>query len=90
METRTRLPEHEVPDAVKAREGAPLVVDGLVSKPLELAPADLAGLARDTFTEAFKCEEGWEVPGLMWEGVKLAEVLRLAGVLPEARWVRVG
>jgi DMSO/TMAO reductase YedYZ molybdopterin-dependent catalytic subunit len=90
METRDQLPELDVPDAVKARGDAPLVVDGLVERELRLTAADLAGLARDAFTEAFKCEEGWEVPGLAWEGVRLAEVLKLAGARPQARWVRVG
>lgn len=90
MEQRDRLPEHDVPDAVKARADAPLVVAGLVERELRLTAADLAGLARGGFTESFKCEEGWEVPGLAWEGVRLDEVLELAGPRPQARWVRVG
>jgi DMSO/TMAO reductase YedYZ molybdopterin-dependent catalytic subunit len=90
MESRSQLPEHEVPDAVKARVDAPLVVDGLVERELRLTAADLARLARDAFTEAFRCEEGWEVPGLAWEGYRLGDVLALAGVRPEARFVRVG
>jgi DMSO/TMAO reductase YedYZ molybdopterin-dependent catalytic subunit len=91
MEIRRTLPEQPVPESARAQSAAPrLVIDGLVERPQTLAPEQLAGLARGNFTESFKCEEGWEVPGLTWEGVKLAEVLRLAGALPEARYVRVG
>lgn len=91
MEIRKTLPEQAVPEPVRLRAGTPrLRIDGLVERPLRLAAAELAGLARGGFTESFRCEEGWEVPGLAWEGYRLRDVLDLAGVRPEARFVRVG
>lgn len=91
MEIRRTLPEQALPESVRQRADPPrLVIDGLVERPQVLAPDQLAGLARGGFTESFKCEEGWEVPGLAWEGYRLRDVLDLAGVRPEARFVRVG
>ncbi|HSO07407.1 MAG TPA: molybdopterin-dependent oxidoreductase [Pelomicrobium sp.] len=91
MEIRKTLPEQAVPESVRQRAGTPrLRIDGLVERPQELVPEQLAGLARDSFTESFKCEEGWEVPGLAWEGYRLRDVLALAGVRARARFVRVG
>ncbi|MFZ5557602.1 MAG: molybdopterin-dependent oxidoreductase [Pseudomonadota bacterium] len=91
MENRKTLPEQAVPESVRLRASAPrLRIDGLVERPQELAPEQLSGLARGGYTEGFKCEEGWEVPGLAWEGYRLRDVLDLAGVRPEARFVRVG
>jgi DMSO/TMAO reductase YedYZ molybdopterin-dependent catalytic subunit len=79
-----------VPAAVQAREaGAALRIDGLVAAPRALTAADLAALPRVDLAEPFVCEEGWEVPGLRWRGVRLGDVLALAGPLPAARHVRV-
>jgi DMSO/TMAO reductase YedYZ molybdopterin-dependent catalytic subunit len=89
MEIRERLPEQEVAAEV-AGKPARLKVDGLVSYPLELDPEALATLPRSSLTEAFRCEEGWEVPGLTWEGVPLVEVIAPARPASEARFVRVG
>ncbi len=91
MEIRKTLPEQAPPESVRQRADPPrLVIDGLVERPQALGPEQLAGLARGGFTESFKCEEGWEVPGLAWEGFRLRDVLALAGVRSQARFVRVG
>jgi DMSO/TMAO reductase YedYZ molybdopterin-dependent catalytic subunit len=65
-----------------------LRVDGLVARPLTLRVADLRALPGETLVDDFTCLEGWTVPGLRWQGVRLAAVLDLAQVQPEARWVQ--
>jgi DMSO/TMAO reductase YedYZ molybdopterin-dependent catalytic subunit len=90
VETRARLPAHPVPDAVQARDAAAeLRVDGLVVASRALTAADLAALPRLDLAEPFVCEEGWQVPGLRWRGVRLGDVLALAEPLQAARHVRV-
>ena len=85
-----QLPVHPVPSAATAHAAAPrLVIDGLVAAPRALSPDALAALPRATHVEPFACEEGWAVPQLRWEGVRLADVLALAAPRPEARYVRV-
>jgi DMSO/TMAO reductase YedYZ molybdopterin-dependent catalytic subunit len=68
----------------------PLQVIGLVQRKLALRTADLAHLPRTRLADDFVCEEGWSVGDLDWEGVRLSDVLALAGPLPAARYVRVG
>ncbi len=65
-----------------------LVVDGLVTRSLELTPDDLAALPLAEVTDDFRCLEGWCVPGLHWEGVALATVLEAAGITAQARFVQ--
>lgn len=50
---------------------------------------NIEALQRGGYTGDFRCREGWTVEGLQWEGVSLAAILATAGVLPEARYVRV-
>src|SRR5579875_1271218 len=90
MEQRERLPVHPLPQEVRSHAAVPrLAIDGLVAEPRTLSPDALAALPRATLTEPFACEEGWMVPGLRWEGVRLGDVLALAAPCPEARYVRV-
>ncbi len=86
MEKRASLPEHPVPSKLLK---ADLRVDGLVERPVTLRRNDLAGLPRTEIVETFTCEEGWEVPGLRWRGVRLRDVIERAGVQDTARWVRL-
>ena len=87
---RESLPTHPVPPGRPARAAVPsLQITGLVARPRSLTPADLAALARVDLAEDFTCEEGWSVPGLRWQGVRLADVLALARSEPSARFVRI-
>jgi DMSO/TMAO reductase YedYZ molybdopterin-dependent catalytic subunit len=63
-----------------------LAVDGMVDHPLSLSLADLRSLpVRNQITEVV-CEEGWSYVA-EWIGTPLSEVLREAGVLPQARYI---
>lgn len=62
-----------------------LRIDGLVAHPLELSLAELRALPQRNFDADFVCLEGWTVPDLHWQGVPLADLVDLAGVLPGAR-----
>jgi DMSO/TMAO reductase YedYZ molybdopterin-dependent catalytic subunit len=65
-----------------------LVVDGLVDHPLELTLGDLQSRPPTTLVRAFQCVTGWRVPGVHWQGVRLADLLSEAGVQPGARALR--
>lgn len=84
-----RLPVHPIPHAISERREWALHVAGLVEHELVLTAADLAKLPRTQVQSDFRCEEGWQVERLGWRGVRLGEVLALAGPLPEAGLVRV-
>ena len=56
-------------------------------RPLSLARADLAALPQHDARLPIACVEGWSATGL-WSGVRLRDVLRLAGI-PEEAHVRV-
>jgi len=64
-----------------------LSVAGLVRQPLSLSQADLMQLPQATETQAFHCVTGWEVPGVVWQGVRIADVLRAAGPQVAAAWI---
>jgi DMSO/TMAO reductase YedYZ molybdopterin-dependent catalytic subunit len=89
MELRDRLPVYEGPKGTRQAPGRVLRIDGLVARPLTLRVSDLASLRREERTETFTCEEGWSVPGLHWRGIRLCDVIALAGPLPSACYVRV-
>ena len=63
-----------------------LVVDGMVRTPLSLSLADLAALPRIGYRLDHFCVEGWTAVATR-TGVRLAELARLAGVLPGAQYV---
>ncbi|MCC6176145.1 MAG: molybdopterin-dependent oxidoreductase [Chloroflexi bacterium] len=84
------LPTHPVPSDRRALAETPaLQITGLVAQPLLVTSADLEVLTRVDLADDFACEEGWSVPGLRWQGVRLADVLMLAQPDPSARFVRV-
>ncbi|MGH1573026.1 molybdopterin-dependent oxidoreductase [Methylobacterium sp. P31] len=62
-----------------------LTVDGLVQMPLSLSLADLRALPSRTQITRHDCVEGWSCIG-QWAGVPLAEVLKRAGLKPQARF----
>jgi DMSO/TMAO reductase YedYZ molybdopterin-dependent catalytic subunit len=63
-----------------------LFIDGTVAQPISLSLADLRSFpVRSQITEVV-CEEGWSYVA-EWIGTPLFEVLKEAGVLPQARYV---
>lgn len=69
-----------------APAGWALVVGGLVERPLTLSAADLGRLPRTRTRVRHHCVEGWSAVA-SWDGVRLSEIARLAGVDPRARYV---
>jgi DMSO/TMAO reductase YedYZ molybdopterin-dependent catalytic subunit len=89
VDTLACLPTFSPTAADRERAGHGRIrVDGLVAHPMELTTAELGRLQRGVLEEAFTCEEGWSVPGLIWAGVRLSDMLALAEPLPSARYVR--
>jgi DMSO/TMAO reductase YedYZ molybdopterin-dependent catalytic subunit len=66
--------------------GWALTVGGLVARPLTLSLEDLQRLPRTRTRVRHHCVEGWSGVAA-WDGVRLAEIARLAGVDPRARYV---
>ena len=63
-----------------------LSVDGMVAQPGSFSLSDLRRLpARSQITEV-ACEEGWSYIA-EWIGTPLSEVLKIAGLLPQARYL---
>jgi DMSO/TMAO reductase YedYZ molybdopterin-dependent catalytic subunit len=89
-DVRNALPIHAY-HGPSLRGGEPtLRIDGLVQCAVHLrARTDLLGLPRIEHAEPFTCEEGWTVQSVRWKGVRLLDVIALAGSLPNARYVRV-
>jgi DMSO/TMAO reductase YedYZ molybdopterin-dependent catalytic subunit len=63
-----------------------LQVDGLVERPLSLSLDQLKALPQRTQITRHDCVEGWSAIG-QWTGVQLAQLLRLAGLRDEARYI---
>jgi DMSO/TMAO reductase YedYZ molybdopterin-dependent catalytic subunit len=57
-----------------------LAVTGNVEHELTLTIDDLRAMPRTRLTRDFQCVTGWRVPGVRWEGVRLATLLDRAGV----------
>ena len=69
-----------------APAGWALQVRGLVARPLTLSSADLERLPRTHLRVRHHCVEGWSAVA-SWQGVRLSEIARLAGVDPRVRYV---
>jgi DMSO/TMAO reductase YedYZ molybdopterin-dependent catalytic subunit len=65
-----------------------LKVKGLVDTPVTLGYDDLVGMTPTSMTRDFQCVTGWRVHDVAWKGVRLGDVLDLAGVQSTARAVR--
>ena len=63
-----------------------LAVDGLVERPLTLSLAQLKALKQRTQITRHDCVEGWSAIG-QWSGVPLRDLLRTAGLRPEAKFI---
>jgi DMSO/TMAO reductase YedYZ molybdopterin-dependent catalytic subunit len=65
-----------------------LTVSGLVAHSATYTLADLTSMPQTKLVRDFQCVTGWRVPEVHWAGVRLGEVLRLAGPLADATAVR--
>lgn len=65
-----------------------LRVGGLVNRPLQLDLAALAALPQQSVTMRHVCVEGWAAI-VTWSGVRLADVLNLAGISPLGGYVEI-
>ena len=63
-----------------------LRVDGLVARPLNLPLSALMALEQRDQITRHDCVEGWSAIG-QWQGPRLASVLDLAGLKPQARYI---
>jgi len=63
-----------------------LAVGGMVSRPLSLSLADLGALPQRAQITRHDCVEGWSAIG-KWQGPRLGDVLRLAGLREGARFI---
>ena len=85
------LPSYFISDRVPVWDAAArgtwtLEVDGAVRRPLRLTLEQLAALPSVEQRVNHYCVEGWTAV-VDWRGVRVAELARLAGALPAARYV---
>lgn len=62
-----------------------LQVDGLVDTARTLTWDDLADLPQTEWTRDFQCVTGWRVDEVMWQGVRVNDILAVVGVDGAAR-----
>jgi DMSO/TMAO reductase YedYZ molybdopterin-dependent catalytic subunit len=63
-------------------------MDGLVNRSLSFRWEDFVRLPRKVQASDFHCVEGWSVFNITYEGLLVADLLALAGIRPEARYVK--
>jgi DMSO/TMAO reductase YedYZ molybdopterin-dependent catalytic subunit len=63
-------------------DGYTLTIDGLVDKEVALSYSDVLAMEPDTRKITLHCVEGWEAT-ILWEGVRLTDLIDLAGAKPE-------
>jgi DMSO/TMAO reductase YedYZ molybdopterin-dependent catalytic subunit len=66
-----------------------LDVTGLVSRTATYRLADLQAMPQTELVRDFQCVTGWRVPEVRWSGVRLSDLLALAGPLPTGKAVRL-
>jgi DMSO/TMAO reductase YedYZ molybdopterin-dependent catalytic subunit len=86
-----RFPSYFIADEVpvwdeKERGAWRLEIGGLVQRPARLTLAELKDLPRTELRLEHFCVEGWSAVSVR-TGVRLSELARRAGLLPEARYV---
>ncbi|MEU0085500.1 molybdopterin-dependent oxidoreductase [Streptomyces sp. NPDC006274] len=72
----------------KNAEDYRLTVDGLVRNPATYTLADLRAMPQTRVVRDVQCVTGWRVPDTPFEGVRLSDLLDVAGVRPAARAIR--
>jgi DMSO/TMAO reductase YedYZ molybdopterin-dependent catalytic subunit len=81
------FPPYKISEEIPlAPPGWTLAVKGLVARPMTLSVADLQRLPRTRSRVRHHCVEGWSAVA-SWDGVRLADLARLVGVDPRARYV---
>jgi DMSO/TMAO reductase YedYZ molybdopterin-dependent catalytic subunit len=86
--TGRALPELPVHRRERLAPPTHVRVDGLVGRPLELSPAELAILPQRDEAADFGCLEGWTVAGVRWRGVPVAALLASVEPRAQATWVQ--
>ncbi|MGH2551068.1 MAG: molybdopterin-dependent oxidoreductase, partial [Thermomicrobiales bacterium] len=66
-----------------------LRLDGCVQSPLVLTPSEVGILRHEPFLGALTCNESGGIPARSWSGVRIADLLALVTLTPEARFVRI-
>jgi DMSO/TMAO reductase YedYZ molybdopterin-dependent catalytic subunit len=80
---------HGVPHFARALAADPVLrISGLVAAPRRLTPSDLRLLERVAYRD-IRVGDGGQMPDSAWVGVRLLDVVALAGLLPEAAFLRV-
>ncbi|AZN38630.1 molybdopterin-dependent oxidoreductase [Paenibacillus albus] len=64
------------------------VINGLVEKPMQWNWEQFVALKREVQVSDFHCVTGWSVYNNTWEGIKLKDFLKMAGVKPSAKTVK--
>lgn len=72
----------------KSTDDYRLQVGGSVDRQLDLTYADLLAIEPTHLTRDFQCVTGWRVSDVAWTGVRLADLLEMAGVGPGAGALR--
>jgi DMSO/TMAO reductase YedYZ molybdopterin-dependent catalytic subunit len=83
--TRPKSPEY-LAHAQRGFADWRLAVDGLVERPQGFSLAELKAMPARTQITRHDCVEGWSAIG-QWTGVPLGEVLKRAGLQPQARYI---
>lgn len=79
--TVTRMPQ--VTD-----ENFSFTIDGLVNSPQKWNWEQFVNLSREVQVSNFYCVTGWSVYNVTWEGIKLKDLLKRAGVKNDAAYVK--
>lgn|GEM_PF-777687 len=64
-----------------------LEIGGMVDAPASLSLADLEKLPQVTETRDFHCVTGWVVPGVVWQGVRISDLLQQVKPQAGAGWI---
>ncbi len=81
---------HGIPrQALRHAESPTLTIAGLVQTPRTLEPRDLEHLPRVSWRGSVSCLERGPIPDTDWTGMRLSDLLSLAGPLATARFALV-